>query len=158
MEAKAVKKSELELDHHFWNRISADRLFFDWFVARSKFAGSRLDHDLAEKWHQRWYRDPISKLDSETDITLFLVETRIAERYTIHIENKPPHGKWQPGQADNYARRGEDRMHKWQHQDFDTALIAPLSFIEREASEVAKFGFVITYEELALFIPEFGIA
>ena len=151
-----AKHDELSLDHAFWGAISTDRAFFDWFTGRSKFSGLWLDLDRSEKWHQRWFRDPVTKLDSETDITLFLLETRLSKRYAIHIENKPGHGKWQQNQVENYPIRAANRMRAWGHQDYDTALIAPKSFLNTHANAVSQFGFAVSYEEIERFIPAFS--
>ncbi len=151
-----VNKDELALDHCFWREISTNRHFFNLFVGRSKFADGWIDLDRTEKWHQRWFRDPETKLDSETDITLFLIDTREHRKYAIHIENKPAHGKWQPNQPENYKKRAENRMGKWKHDDYQTALIAPQSFIDAHPEAVALFGFVVSYEEISPFVPEFG--
>ena len=154
----ASKHDELLLDHAFWAAISTNRNFFDWFAAKSKFAGLWLDLDRTEKWHQRWFRDPETGLDSETDIALFLVETHQRKKFAIHIENKPPHGRWQPNQPENYERRAANRMRNWGHDDYQTALLAPDTFIRANMLQAGHFGFCVSYEDVASFIHDFAIS
>ena len=150
------KHNELELDHHFWRAISTDLLFHRWFLDKSKFSSSALDLVTDEKWHQRWYRDPETRRDSETDILLMFRDRNNDARCAIHIENKPDHRKWETNQAENYRKRAFNRMSAWRYSDFQIALIAPLSFTMRSPIETGLFDFVASYEDISGFVPEFG--
>lgn len=150
--------SELELDHLFWNAISTNLEFQSWFLQRTKFAEQTIQLVTNEKWHQRWYRDPDTNKDSETDILLIFRDSMGDDRYAIHVENKPPNRMWEPQQPENYRKRAEDRKSKWRYVDYQTALIAPLSFLNRWPREVEQFDIAISYEEIANFVPEFGRA
>jgi hypothetical protein len=152
------KVNELELDHHFWRAISTNAIFRNWFLAHTKFVDRTVSLVTDEKWHQRWYKDPHTKKDSETDILLMLRETASDERYAIHIENKPDHGRWEEKQAENYRKRALNRMSAWRYVDFQTALIAPRSLIARSSLEVSHFDLVMPYENIAAFVPEFLVA
>jgi hypothetical protein len=59
--------TELELDHFFWKAISTNVAFQAWFLDRTKFANHALELVGNEKSHQRWYRDPVTGKDSETE-------------------------------------------------------------------------------------------
>jgi hypothetical protein len=146
---------ELELDNLFWKAISTNLAFQSWFLQRTKFAQQTLDLVTNEKWHQRWYRDPITNKDSETDILMIFTDPRSTNRYAIHVENKPSHGIWEPLQAENYRKRAIDRMSKWRYVDYQIALIAPLSIIKRSPREVEHFDIAIPYEDIGNFVPEF---
>lgn len=148
--------NELDLDHAFWRLVSTDQAFRTWLISRTKFHGRSIDLVADEKWHQRWYRDPDTGKDSETDILLILLDRDTHDRYALHIENKPDHRKWEPGQASNYRKRDLDRMSKWRYVDFQTMLIAPTSFISRFPLETSAFELAISYEEIAAFAPGFG--
>ena len=111
---------ELELDNLFWKAISTNLAFQLWFLQRTKFAQQTLDLVTNEKWHQRWYRDPITKKDSETDILMIFKDPKSADRYAVHVENKP-HGIWEPLQAENYRKRAVDRILKWRYVDYQLA-------------------------------------
>jgi hypothetical protein len=151
------RMTELELDHLFWNEISTNLEFRSWFLHQTKFAALTVDLVVEEKWHQRWYKDPITGKDSETDILLLFRSRENSDRYAIHIENKPAHGKWEPFQPENYRKRAMDRMSKWQYVEFQTVLIAPLSVIERSPLEIGHFDITISYEDISKFVPPFGV-
>ena len=153
----AGKVGELALDHVFWNLVSSNPAFEQWLLARTKFGGRSLTLVRDEKWHQRWYRDPETGRDSETDILLIFADPANGARYALHIENKPDHGKWMTDQARNYRRRAFNRMEKWRYVDFQTILMAPRGFIERFPRDVAEFVVVLSYEDIRSVAPEFGL-
>lgn len=148
---------ELELDQQFWNAISSRTDFCAWVLSKTKFSSTNAQLITDEKWHQRWFRDPTTKKDSETDILLMFLDPSSQSRYALHIENKPDRGRWEPLQAENYRKRALDRMAKWRYVDFQTALLTPQSVILRSATEVAHFDVILLYEEVARFVPDFGI-
>jgi hypothetical protein len=148
--------TELELDHHFWDVVSTSPEFCSWLLGCTKFAELDLALITDEKWHQRWYRDPVTKKDSETDILLVFRDVSTGDRYALHIENKPAHRAWEPLQAENYRRRALDRMTTWRYVDFQTVLLAPQSLLERCQAEAAHFDVVISYEQVMPFVPVFA--
>jgi hypothetical protein len=85
---------------------------------------------------------------------MFIDVTRTM-RYALHVENKPDHGKWEQDQAKNYQTRAINRMKEWRYCDFQTVLLAPVSFVARHPCDIAHFDLVISYEEVSAFIPEF---
>ena len=147
--------NELDLDHAFWNALTGKNDFRVWLLQRTKFCSQQLDLVTDEKWHQRWYRDPETRKDSETDILLIWRESTTGGRVALHIENKPAHRAWEPSQASNYRRRAENRMKPWRYSDFEVALLAPAEFIARHLHEASQFDFVLTYEDVGGFAPEF---
>jgi hypothetical protein len=151
------RATELELDHYFWQGISDNRLFREWFLALTKFADLDLELVANEKWHQRWYRDQETGKESETDILLMPRDNQKNKRYAIHIENKPDHGIWREDQAANYRKRAINQMIPWRYVDFQIVLIAPISFIARCPEEVGHFDVVVSYEDISLFIPQFSV-
>ena len=153
---KPTRHNELDLDHRFWAAMSKDPAFFSWFIAKTKFAGRAVDLVRDEKWHQRWYRDPVTGKDSETDILLMLRDATTGDRVAVHIENKPDHRGWETDQAINYRRRAIDRMTRWRYVDSQIVLIAPMSFVARWPEQASQFDLVVLYEEISAFVPEFG--
>ena len=147
---------ELSLDHCFWRAIRGSVPFQEWLISRTKFRGRALSLVVDELWHQRWYLDPETRRGSETDILLLFKEAVTGDRYALHIENKPAHGKWEPDQAPNYLKRAVNRMKPWRYVDFQTVLLAPVSFIRRHPAEVSHFQLTISYEEVGAFAPEFA--
>ena len=154
----SVKPNELELDKAFWAALVANLEFRQWFLRRTRFWPRNLELVTDEIWHQRWYRDPETKKDSETDILVLWRDLESGERVAIHIENKPAHGKWQPRQVENYLKRAENRKSKWRYSEFETVLLAPSEFLARHPIEVASFDFVLSYEDVSAFAPAFGTA
>ena len=61
---------ELSLDKCFWREISTSSEFRRWLIGKTKFADRNLELVTNELWHQRWYRDPLTKKESEGDILL----------------------------------------------------------------------------------------
>ena len=153
-----ANSNELELDHAFWNALVANRPFQTWLLSRTKFETRSLCLVTDEKWHQRWYRDPETGKDSETDILLMWRDEESGERFAIHIENKPAHRAWESSQAINYRRRAENRKKAWRYTDFELVLLAPLAFVARHQSEAAHFDIALTYEEVGTFVPAFAAA
>jgi len=155
----ANNADELALDHVFWNGFRSNDKFRREFVSRTKFRSRNLELLPDEKWHHRWYKDPQTGKESETDITLFLRDVDSGERFAIHIENKPAHRSWEPDQAANYRKRALNRQAKWQHSDHQVALIAPASFIANCCDGEAKdFDLAVPYELIGLHLPEFAEA
>ena len=147
--------TELELDQLFWKSISTDLNFQAWFLERTKFRGEPLVLLTSEAWHQRWYRDPETGMDSETDITLIFKNSESQKLFSVHIENKPLHRAWEKDQAENYRKRAANRMIKWKHADCEVALMAPRKFIDKHPDEARHFDFTMTYEEVGLYVPQF---
>lgn len=150
--------NELELDKCFWREVSASSAFQHWLIGKTKFAGRVVRLVTDEGWHQRWYRDPETKKDSETDILLIFVDLENSQRYALHIENKAAHSKWEPNQAKNYRKRALNLMSKLRCADFQTVLMAPASFIDKHPTEAGEFDLILLYEEVGMFIPEFSIS
>lgn len=128
---------EVALDRCFWREVSTSASFRNWLLGKTKFAGRTLElvsNEYNEKWHQRWYKDPETKKDSETDILLIFRDTANAERYALHIENKPAHRAWEPIRQRITARERQtecvpgatltSRPYSWHHR---RSLIATLS-------------------------------
>ena len=76
-------------------------------------------------------------------------------------ENKLASGHFTEYQADVYAARARYWVHKplyGNYDDWDTLLLAPASFCERYAVEAKKFGSFVSHEEVARFVPLFGVS
>jgi hypothetical protein len=86
--------------------------------------------------------------ESETGILLVFKDRENSDRHAAHIENKPPQGKWRPGQPENHRIRARDRMSKLQYVDWQVTLIAPLAFLKVSLSLAVHFDFAISCEAL----------
>jgi hypothetical protein len=148
---------ELALDMASKAKLDADPAFQSWLISLTKFASRDLELVIEKIWHQRWWRDPVTKKDSETDIFLVFQDRSNLERVALHIENKNLKGIWTLSQAENYEKRARARMATYNYSDFQTVLIAPQAFLDAWPHQVAQFNIVISHEALAKFVPEFSV-
>jgi len=80
-------------------------------------------------------------------------------RFALHIEDKPPRGRFTPDQYLNYERRAKFMAFKanyMNYSDFTTILLAPESFCDKHKEEIKAFDAIITYESVATRIPLFA--
>jgi hypothetical protein len=157
-EVAVDRLSERELDERFWREISNSAEFRNWFLGKTKFAERQLELVTRDgEWQFRWYKDPTTGRESETDILLIFRDRENGDQYAIHIEDKPPHGAWQPEQAMHYPIRAKHLAEKFNYVDFQTVLVAPQAFIDRNRLDAAIFSFCIPYEEISEHIAEFVV-
>ncbi|WP_449287798.1 hypothetical protein [Marinobacter salarius] len=164
--------SELELDRAFADKVVASPDFLRWVLKKTEFCELAenlilLNREQAEakpnKKPENWWRHWWCRLDdgseSETDIFFVLTMANSQERIAVHIEDKPPHGKFTPRQYLNYRKRAKFMANKAQYMNysrFTTVLLAPKSFIDGHEDEVKHFDSVLTYESVSMFIPLFA--
>jgi hypothetical protein len=164
--------SELDLDRAFANRLTASLEFCSWLLNRTKFADSShqvilLDKEQMackprkkpENWWRHWWCKLEDGTESETDIFVVFGFKDSTKRIALHIEDKPPHGKFTPEQWLNYHRRAEFMRNTGKfmnYSEFTTVLLAPRHFIEVNHDRAGHFECQISYEELATEIPLFG--
>lgn len=163
----AVGIREVELDHAFAEAIEAAPELQSWLLAKGRFsrrAGravllaseQRTARRSAKHWWKHWWCRLPDGSENETDI--FLVLEAEGERFAIHVENKPPHGKLGMKQAVDYRRRAAFKANSddWlNYSDFEVLLLAPEQFINRHPECAAQFDRCITYEEVSEFVPIF---
>ena len=164
--------TEYELDVAFAREVSSSTEFYIWLLKQTKFASVAdsailLDQEQAlakpkkkpENWWRHWWCRLDDDSESETDIFLVFGLPGSDKRIALHIEDKPPHGKFTPNQYINYNRRAEFMMNKLQYmnyQEFATILLAPACFINENQDQVSHFDCLILYESVAHRIPEFA--
>lgn len=162
------KSSESALDVALDQALRTNPTFVSWLLSQTKFA------HLSARYH--WSRadnpwgtiavtvtDPHSgqssteRRESETDV-LAVFATDDGYRFALHIENKLASGAFTPNQPEMYPIRAE----KWKglaryenYQDFETILVAPRAFYERNKEKAGLFHRYISHESIAAFIPEF---
>lgn len=160
--------TEKELDRALAAELEANHKFLDWLVSQTKFAGRgavfhscRADHPWGT--HPFPTIDPVTgenattKRQSETDV-LLVVSDRDGQLLGLHIENKIGPGKFTDLQPEMYAHRaahwiGNPRYGGY--ADFETVLLAPEVFRERNAIQAALFGCFISHESAGQYIPLF---
>jgi hypothetical protein len=163
------KPSEKQLDVALETAFKAQPEFVQWFLDRTRFSGrgakyhwSRSDHP----WGTIDYTTTnpntglteTSRKECETDV-LVVLKAEDGEILALHIENKIGSGKFTALQPELYRPRAEQwkgnpRFHNY--TDFQTVLVAPKSFHDRNRAQVELFDCFITHEDIAKFIPLFS--
>lgn len=96
--------------------------------------------------------------EGETDVLLVL-EGPSGQRLGVHIENKLATGHFTQYQPEVYAARAEawvgDPKYE-SYQQWETVLLAPHAFYERNRLEACKFTTFVSHEEVALWLPLFA--
>jgi hypothetical protein len=164
--------SEIQLDRAFADHLACSQEFREWVLSRTKFRpyakqAALLAKEQAaakprkkpENWWRHWWCRLDNGSESETDIfaTFQLHGTNL--RFALHIEDKPPHGKFTPNQYLNYKQRAvcmAKQAKYMDYSDFATVLLAPSAFIASHMPKVSHFDCAIPYESVAAFIPLFG--
>jgi len=89
---------------------------------------------------------------------VFVFKSEPERRLALHIENKLASGRFTPFQPEVYAARAE----RWirdpsygNYDEWDTVLLAPLSFRRRYAAIAQRFGTFIAHEEVVDYVPSF---
>jgi hypothetical protein len=105
---------------------------------------------IDEKWHQRWYRERMTKKDSEMDTLLIFKESGNADFTAIHVGNKPaapPDRMWEPLEADN-SRAGGGTKDQVALRRFSDGSNPPLSILATSPREAGHFDIVVAYENI----------
>jgi hypothetical protein len=163
--------SEKELDLALASALESDPKFLDWLVSHTTFSGLGATFHSCRSNHP-WGTHPFPAKDaltgepvsstrqSETDV-LLIVRDREDRLLGVHIENKIGSGKFTQLQAEMYPYRAAhwvDNPRYGGYVAFDTVLLAPEDFRQRNAAQAALFGSFISHESVAHFIPLFGSA
>lgn len=161
--------NEYELDLAFATKLQSSTDFASWFLGRTKFARfsnqarllvteqqSARPKVAPDHWWRNWWCRLPDGSESETDIFAVFELTELGRRIALHIEDKPPGGRFTLDQGINYGRRAIFMANKERYlnyDDFETVLIAPESFLTSE--ECDQFGKLVSYEDLAVHILKF---
>jgi hypothetical protein len=165
-----MRKKESDLDSAFARKIKESPEFVSWLLSRTKFSqyGSRvrlLDEEQASIrprkfwWKHWWCTIPELTEQRETDIFVAFEIMDTGERFALHVENKLSNGTFSQGQAEAYGFRARHMMNKVRYlnyTDYQTILISPISFKNKNGTKCDLFNCHITHEDIAKFIPEFG--
>ncbi len=164
--------TEKELDVALENEFKTNSDFRRWFLSRTKFAMGEPQCVLSRSNHP-WGPIPYTVTDpatgrqesltreSETDVLLVCCASS-GQRFALHIENKLANGRFEPLQAELYSPRGKHWLRREEYgyyEDFETILVAPCVFYECNKQSVDQhFDRFVAHEDIAAFIPLFGIA
>ena len=164
--------AEAELDRAFADAVAESADFRRWVLTQTRFRALADEAILLrdeqiharpkvarENWWRHWWCALQDRSESETDIFLVFGVRNSEKRVALHIENKPPHGKFTLHQDLNYRRRakfmaGDGRY--LGYSDFVTAILAPQRFLQRYAEQVRNFDLSFSYEAVSNFIPLFA--
>ncbi len=165
------RKDEKYFDKALEKAFNENEEFAEWFLSRTKFRGttakvcwSRSDHPWARLTFSSI--DPITQeektitRDSETDV-LVVYESDSGERLGVNIENKLSNGSFEPYQPETYKVRAKHWIKNpkyGDYEDFDTVLVAPRTFFDRNLDAAKLFGSFVSYEEIAVYVPDFSSA
>lgn len=164
------KNSESMLDIALDEALRTNAAFVAWLLSQTKFAHlqacyhwSRADNPWGTititVTEPHTGKSSTVRRESETDVLVVFI-TNDGYRFALHIENKLASGSFTPGQPEMYPIRAE----QWKglaryenYQDFETVLVAPRAFYERNKEKVDLFDRYISHESIAEFIPEFAV-
>jgi hypothetical protein len=160
--------TEKELDRTLAFELETNPKFLDWFVSHTKFSdcgatfhSCRADHPWGTHPFPYVDRGPgesiTTKRQSETDV-LLVVADKSGRLLGVHIENKVGAGKFTDLQPEMYAHRaaywiGNPRYGGY--TDFETVLLAPEAFRQRNTGQASLFGCFISHEAVGQHIPLF---
>ena len=162
------KATEKELDEALDKAFKDSHEFTIWFLSKTKFAEISAQYYWSRS-DNPWGRVPSEEPDpetgklekiireSETDV-LVVFEAEGNKRFALHIENKLGNGKFTLGQPRNYTVRAKHwagNPKYGNYTEFETVLVAPKEFYERNIEEARIFDRFISHEEIASFIPIF---
>lgn len=163
------KWSELALDRELALALQASPELASWLLRKTRYASSarsaRLLHQeqaaarSAPYWWKHWWCRIPGHGDSETDIFLVFEDDR-ALRFALHIENKLASGKFTMNQPELYRVRGDHMLRTSRYLSYTsyaTVLLAPIAFRNRYPADSAKFDHFVSHEEIATFVPAFGV-
>lgn len=164
-----MRTFEKELDAALEEAFKSNREFTVWFLGQTKFAGYAEKPTLSRSNHP-WGRVVYSSINSQTGLpeksikesetdVLVVFQTQDNKSFALHIENKLGNGKFTPLQPELYAQRAAQWVGNpkyGSYTDFETVLVAPHVFHERNESAAKHFNRFIAHEEIARFIPLFG--
>ena len=157
------------LDLALERELKSSETFRSWILGRTRFAGEsavvtflRADWPWGKVNLRVW--SPITETyttvakEGETDL-LVVFQSKERGRFALHIENKLSAGHFTDYQPDLYRSRAS----AWSgnpaygdYEEWETVLVAPDSFYQRNLREARKFDRFISHTDLAAFVPEFG--
>lgn len=162
--------TEKQLDEALEEAFKTNPEFVRWFLSKTKFSGRSATYFWSRSDNPWGTVDYVTinpgtgveerlRKECETDV-LVVLEVEGKERFALHIENKIGTGKFTALQPELYGPRAEQWKSKEKYRnytDYDTVLVAPRQFQMRNAEQAALFGCFIPHDEIADFIPLFGI-
>lgn len=162
---------EKQLDVALERGLEDSEAFRAWFLSTTGFAQEQAHVVLSRSnwpwgkiklrlWNPETQAYEAATCEGETDLLVVFQSARRG-RFALHIENKLHSGRFTDRQPDLYRARAAAWAGKAKYKDYEeweTILVAPLEFYERNEYEARKFSRFISHEEIAAHIPEFRAA
>ena len=160
--------SEKALDLALEEAFKTDAAFCKWFLSKTKAGGDYSEYVWSRSNHpwgkvrlllpnsQTGALEMVAR-EGETDV-LVVFESSAKHRLGVHIENKLGSGSFTKYQPEVCAARADAWVRNEAYGNYDiweTVLLAPMSFYQRNADEAKKFTNFVSHEEVAEFIPAF---
>ena len=160
--------TEKDLDQALEYALANDKRFAAWLLDKTKFADrhanylwSRADHPWGTIEYQSAEDAKAGvgpkQYQSETDV-LVVFSDENNQRFALHIENKLENGHFTELQPELYKARAEQWIGNEKYMsytDFETVLIAPQAFYDRNCEDAEKFDRYVPYEQVGNFIADF---
>ena len=165
-----MKLSEDQLCEIFADGVRDSSELRFWLLRKTKFARHAdecrlLDEEqMSVRPRKRWWRHwwchvhELAK-DRETDIFMVFEVKSPFKRFAFHVENKLANSKFEEGQAEAYKPRGRQMLNQpayLSHSDFQTVLLAPQNFRDRNTEKADLFDVFIAYEDVAKFLSAYA--
>ena len=166
-----MTSSEKALDLALGRELANSDSFLHWFLSKTRFADEVAERVLIRSdwpwgkvklrlWNAASQSYETTSREGETDL-LMVLQSQRRGRFALHIENKVSSGRFTDRQPELYRARaavwaGDAKY--GDYEEWETVLIAPLSFYERNRYEASKFNRFISHEDIAAHIPEFCVA
>jgi hypothetical protein len=164
--------TEKQLDIALENEFKTNPVFCRWFLDHTKFSKQEANYYWSRADHP-WGRFPYTANDpatgtletvireGETDV-LVVFETSDRRHVALHIENKVGAGRFTALQAELYSQRAAHWLRNpnyGNYSEFETVLIAPRVFFERNRALIDRyFDRYISHEDISAFIPLFKLS
>ncbi len=166
-----MANSEKTLDRALSVELERSDAFLRWFLSQTGFADEVVQRVLIRSdspwgkvevrlWNAASQSYEVASREGETDL-LIVLQSQRRGRFALHVENKRSSGRFTAQQPELYRARAAAWAGKAKYGDYEeweTVLVAPLSFYERNQYEARKFNRYISHEEIAAHIPEFRVA
>ena len=166
-----MASSEKALDRALGIALGGSEAFLRWFLSRTSFADEVVERVLVRSdwpwgkvevrlWNAASQSYETTSREGETDL-LIVLQSQRRGRFALHIENKLSSGKFTDLQPELYRARAAAWARNSRYGDYEeweTILVAPISFYERNQYEARKFNRFVSHEEIAMHIPEFRVA
>ena len=164
------KPSEKDLDLALCKGLMESRSFLQWFLSHTKFA-DRGPSLISCRADSPWGSHPFPTMNAETGATslqnrqsetdvLLVLRAKDGATLGVHVENKIGTGSFTADQPEMYWHRANhwlNNPHYGNYSEFDTVLVAPAAFLATHPEQAACFGCRVSHEELARYIPLFGV-